>query len=304
MSDFKKRHPKQAKKCLEHLLYTIPEQTLHDIAATLAQTHAVPVENFANINGHWTWPVVERFLSNRGLKTTSTTLNNHWILDSPKYLSNSPGFIGFIDIDTLESYTVQNNTWTTTQTTLNQEEAYSRLQSGNTVAVHKMWSPLEPFYNQNQAFHITTDETGFLRYECQPTSCWRPEPVSYENRSAVVKNFMRAHKRSPILMSNHQEMVMATPGKSGWKTKCVLSYECFSTIQTSQQIAEKLAAKMVATIEQRGGWDIMAHALWSALHFMGEKMTIDECSNFTPEELDVLKQYENGMYKKDTYSKQ
>ena len=84
---------------------------------------------------------------------------------------------------------------------------------------------MEPFYAARKAFHITTDDSEWMRYECQPTSCWRSEPVSYDQRDQQVKKYMRAHKKSAIMMSNNDEIVLCKPGSKGWSTETVLNYE-------------------------------------------------------------------------------
>lgn len=290
----------KAKRCLEHLLYEISDKILHNVAARLAQMSKQPVTVFANSKGNWSWAVVEQLLIERGYKCTQATLGDAWIIDSPKYISQSPGFIGFISKDTLDCWKWNGHTWSTPECTMDIEETYTKLQKGNTVAVHKMWAPLEPFFRQNKPFHITTDDSGWTRYECQPSSCWRPEPVSYEKRDTAVKQFMKAHKKSKILISNSQEMVLAFPSKDGWKTEPILNYECFMPDLIAKQVSEILAQKVVTHIEEQGGdgWQIMAHALFSTYHQLGKSLKIQDFSNLTQDELDILEKYATGMYKK------
>ena len=292
--------PKKALQCIEHILYDISEKTLHNIAAILAQKNQQPVETYGNAAGNWTWPVVEYFLHERGMRATQAASGRIWNLDSPSYLKQAPGFVGFIDKDTLDAWAYKQGAWLALDGPKTQKDVYNIFQSGNTVAVHKMWAPLLQFYEKEQAFHITTDDSNWTRYECQPSSLWRPEQVSYEKRDAAVKSFMRAHKKSPILMSNSQEMVIARPGSTGWKTEPILSYECLTIEDASQQVAETIAEKLVRHISTRTGWSAMAHALFSAYHFLGGTLKQDECSLLTDEERGILKKYENGMYKKTT----
>lgn len=289
----------KAKHCIEHLLYEISDKTLHNVAARLAQMSKQPVTLFANSEGNWTWPVVKQLLQERGYKCTQATQGPAWIRDSPKYLRQSPGFVGFIDKNNLDSWKWNVSTWTTPQAEMNIKQVYARLQEGDTVVVHKMWAPLEPFFRKEKPFHITTDDSEWTRYECHPTSCWRPEPVSYENRECVVKEFMKAHKKSKILISNSQEMILARPTKEGWKTEPILNYECMMPEDIAKQVAEKLADKVVNHIEKKGsGWSIMAHALFSTCHKLGETLSIQDFSNLTSEEQNILEKYATGMYKK------
>ena len=291
-------HPNKAQRCIEHILYEIPAKTLHNIAAMLAQKHKKPVETFGNAHGNWTWPVLEYLLHERGMKCTKASNGTHWLIDSPTYLKQSDGFLGFIDIDTLDSWTYKSDSWTGLDGPLTQEDAYSQFQRSNTMAIHKMWTPLIPFYQKNIAFHITTDDSKWTRHECQPSSLWRPETVSYEKRDAAVKSFMKTHKKSPILMSNSDEMVLARPSKQGWKTMPILSYESINLEDASQQVAETLADKLVTKITQEGGWSIMAHALFSAYHYLGGSIRQHDCSSLTEEERNILEKYANGLYKR------
>lgn len=293
--------PKQARKCIENILYEISEKTLHNIAAILAQERSVKVQSFANSKGNWSWPVIERFLYERGYKCTMASKGTTWLLDSPTFLIRpGSGFIGFIDKERLESFAYREGHWTTGSIIITKEDINGVLQNGQIFAVHKMWAPLEPFYAQNKTFHITTDDSKWLRYECSPEACWRPSPVSYEKREIAVKKYMRAHKKTPILMSNNKEMVMCTPDKNGWKTVPVLNYDFLNLPETTQRVAETLIAKVYDQIHKlERGWNHLAHALFSTLYHLGGKIKIKDFSQFTDEELLILQQYENGMYKKD-----
>ena len=294
------KNPKQAQLCLEHLLYEIHSKHLHNISAKLAQEQAVSVNTFGNSEGNWTWPVVERFLYERGYKCTKATDGDQWLIHSPTFLVK-PGspFVGFIETNKLESYVYKQEQWATTSTTIDKDTLYEQLQEGNTFAVHKMWAPLEPFYNQNTEFHITTNHSKWIRYECNPESCWRPEPVSYDKRNAAVKSFMRAHKKSPILMSSGEEMVICKPGPKGFETEPVLRYESLNIEDASQQTVDVLANKLVEHIQkQNKGWNVMAHALYTALYHLGGRITTQMISRLSEHEIEILKKYENGMYKK------
>ena len=291
--------PKQAKTCIENILYEITDKNLHNIAAMLAQEQSVQVEVFGNAQGNWTWPVVHRFLQERGYKCTQASDGNQWLLNSPSFLVRpGTGLVGFVDCYTLQSYRYMQDDWMTTGGKISNEDINRVLQQGQTFAVHEMWKPLEQFYAQNKTFHITTDNSHWLRYECHPEACWRPSPVSYEKRETSVKKFMKAHKKTPILMSNSQEMVMCTPQKNGWETTPILNYEFLNFEETSRRAAETLADELVQHItKQQHGWGLMTHALFITLYKLGGKIKKDSFSKFTDEELEILRKYENGMYK-------
>jgi len=160
-----------------------------------------------------------------------------------------------------------------------------------------MWTPLLPFYNSNRAFHITVDNAQWKRHECQPSSCWRVEPVSYEGRETAVKAQMRLHKKSTILMSNSNEIVLCRPAKRGWETTTLLNYECMPTVDRAKHVAETLADRIVGHIErhQNQGWSVMAHALFSALQHLNGRVTAEDFSTLTPQEREVLRLYEQGL---------
>jgi len=291
MSDFKADDGKQAVRCLEHLLYPICETNLHTTAALLAQESQQSVSMFGNSSGYWTFPVIQRFLLARGMKCTSASKHGQWLLDSLHFIQSHPGLVGLIDTDTLDSFVLKSGEWTST--------------SGvgldtviNAVIVHRMWSPLLPFYTKNCAFHITIDDDEMNRYECQPSSCWRVEPVSYKGRAAAVKAQLQLFKKSPIMMSNNHEIVICSPSKHGWSTETVLNYECMSIEDATRSVSETLADRLVEHIETHNkGWSVMAHALFSALQQLGGHLRAGEMTEFTDGEKELLATYEQGLKK-------
>ena len=290
MSDLKADDGKQAVRCLEHLLYPVPESELHNVAATMAQESGQSVSMFGSAVGYWTFEVVERFLLNRGMKCTVACTGGLWQLDSLHFLQSHPGLVGLIDVNSLHSYVRRNGSW-------GGEAEEDMPPVDNSVVVHRMWTPLLPFYNRNSAFHITVDNAQWERHECQPSSCWRVEPVSYEGRETAVKAQMRLHKKSTILMSNSNEIVLCRPAKRGWETTTLLNYECMPTVDRAKHVAETLADRIVGHIErhQNQGWSVMAHALFSALQHLNGRVTAEDFSTLTPQEREVLRLYEQGL---------
>lgn len=290
MSDLKSDNGKQAVRCLEHLLYTVPDSELHNVAATMAQESGQSVSMFGSAVGYWTFEVVERFLVNRGMKCTVACTGGLWQLDSLHFLQSHPGLVGLIDVNSLHSYVRRNGSWCG-------EHGEDMPHVDNSVVVHRMWTPLLPFYNRNQAFHITVDNTQWERHECQPSSCWRVEPVSYEGRETAVKAQMRLHKKSAILMSNSNEIVLCRPATRGWETTTLLNYECLPQVDVARKVAETLADRIVGHIEQHQnqGWSVMAHALFSALQHLSGSVKSEDFSTLTPNEQDELRAYEQGL---------
>ncbi|MDA7838974.1 hypothetical protein N9A45_01405 [bacterium] len=294
MSDLKSDDGKQAIYCLEHLLYEIPFTALHNVAALLAQETGRPVTEFAEAMGHWTFEVVERFLWDRGMKCVPTTRNGHWYLDmSPNFLRRDPGFVGFIVPQTLESYAWSKEGWFSSDKT-KEEDVLSKL-STDTVVVYRMWSPIQPLFEQNKAFHITTDDWKWRRDECRPDACWRKENVCYDGRSRSVKAYMRSHREEPIMMSSSKEIVLCRPTKSGWRTETLTNYECLNLKQSSARVLETLMQKLNTILDEDKACVIMSHVAYSVLTYMGGRLTPQDCSALSPDELELLQQYEMGL---------
>lgn len=294
MSDLK--DGKQLLRSLEHLLYPIRETTLHNTAAVLAQETHQSVNCFGNSSGYWTLPVLERFLLDRGMKCTVASVDGHWKLDSLHFLQTHPGLVGLIDRDTLASFVYKSGRWVS-------DNGQRRLDTVlNTTAIHQMWTPVLPFYKMNRAFHITIDNDEWNRYECQPSSCWQVEPVSYEGRAQAVKAQLRLYKKSPILMSNSHEIVITAPSPAGWKTETVLNYECMPIEKAAEVVSEVLAERLVEQIENQNnlenrkkGWSVMAHALFSALQHLGGHIRPADFSMLTVDETAHLEKYVRGI---------
>lgn len=289
MSDFKVG-AKKAILAVEHLLYEITEYDLNNVAANLAQERKQPVDNYCSAAGFWTFDVVQQFLFMRGIKCTPAGLDNKWLLDAPGFLCKNPALVGFIDATTLETFKWGGKNW------LAQKGPCLVLPKQQLFAVHKMWIPLVRFYEK--PFFITTDDDPWVRHECQPSSCWRVEPVDYSGRQNAVKQQMRVHKKSPILMSNNKEFLLCQPGKNGWKTETILNYACLDIKDASKQISEQLSTILVdhiETLEPAYAWSVMAHALFSALQHLGGRLDASRFGPFTIEEIKLLEEYEAGF---------
>ena len=203
--------------------------------------------------------------------------------------------MGFVHTKTLAAYKWCTNAWWT------DTEALQTLPLEDLVAVHKMWVPLLPFYNEQRAFHITTDEAPLNRYECQPSSCWRVETVNYDGRKTAVKEQMRACKRSDILMSNSREFLLCAPSSSGWATETILNYDVLPLEEVARTSAEHIADLLVSHIGQTDGlhgWSVMAHALFSAYSHIGGQMKVDDLSHLPDGDIHALKQYERDFLKR------
>lgn len=291
MSDLKSDDGKQAIYCLEHLLYEVPFSALYSVAAMLAQEMKQPVSDFGQKNGHWTFDVVARFLMDRGMVCVPASDASVWHLDiTPAFLRRSPSFVGFILTDTLTSIKWCQGKW------LNSEGVAVEPKQPHMVAVQRMWSVVEPFYRRRESYHVTGSDAGFVRHECRPETCWQSEEVNCEGRSQAVKAYMREHKRGGILMSNEHEMVLCKPDKHGWKTETLLNYDFMPQEQVSQQVAEVITNKIIGILESHPeNWKVMGHAMYSVLCYLGGRLSPEECSLLTPEELETLQKYEKGL---------
>ena len=86
------------------------------------------------------------------------------------------------------------------------------------------------------------------------------------------------------------------PAKHGWKTETLLNYDFIPQEEVSQQVAEVVTNKIVGILESRPeNWKVMGHAMYSVLRYLGGRLTVSECSLLTPEELETLQKYEEGL---------
>ena len=86
--------------------------------------------------------------------------------------------------------------------------------------------------------------------------------------------------------------------ENGWKTETLLNYECFNTQQARQRILSVLSQKVDDLKEDNEETSaIMSHAMYSVLRYMGGRLTPQECSSLSPDELEVLRKYEEGLLK-------
>ena len=290
MSDFKVG-AKKALNAISHLLYEIRESDLNKIAARLVQQTNHPIATYCNASGYWSFDVVKAFLQERGMRCTPAALANRWLLDTPRFLRSNPAMVGFIDGTTLETFKWDAAQWST------QKDPVLVLPKTHLFAIHKMWVPIEKFYGAT--FHVTTDTEPWLRHEFQPSSCWRGEPVNYEGCENVVKRQMKAHKKSPIMMSNNTEFLLCKPGANGWETETLLKYDCVPLVDAAQQVSEELSSILVNQIvtseREVEGWSVMAHVMFSAYQHLGGKLHKDDLSRFSVEELQTLHTYEQGL---------
>lgn len=294
MSDLKTDDGKQAVYCLEHLLYEIPFSALHNVAALLAQESGRPVSEFGDAMGHWTFEVIERFLWDRGMKCVSTSRKDKWCLDmSPNFLRRDPGFVGFIVPTPLESYIWSNHKWIASDKSIH-EDVVCKLTS-DSVVVYRMWSSVQCHFQNDTPFYVTTDQSKWSRDEFRPDACWRKEGVCYEGRSRSVKSYMRCHRDEPIMMSSSKEIVLCQPTKSGWQTETLTNYECLSLNHASARVLETLMNKLHIVLDEDKACVIMCHVAYSVLAYMGGRLTPQDCSSLTPDELELLEQYEMGL---------
>ena len=296
MSVFQNAHA--ARDAVQHLIYPdiIPESVFHNTVALLAQETNMSSSSYGNASGHWTMPVIDRILSNRGYMCSLAQTQTTWHLDSLKYLCRNPGLVGFIDEKTMMSYTGNHQG-------LKQHDGIlvKKLPNGTIWAIHKKWIPLEYFYEQKIPFSISSQENHLEKHEAEPTSCWHAIPISYKGREkAVARQLSKWKVPSPILMSNDSEMVMCIPSKKGWKTNPILNYECMTPSDISKRITERLIDSYVTNIESgriEHGWASMAHAIFGLMQYYQIHVNPGSFSNLTPQEQEELKQYEKNMVK-------
>lgn len=292
---------------LQHIL-SLPAAVhlsdLRGVAATLSQERNQSIDTFYQQPETFTFEVIERFLFDRGCKCTVASSNGAWRIDTPSFLKDHPGFLGLISTNTFDSYIYRQRHWETRDGKISLPEMSQQIKTNTTVVVHKMWTPLERFYLEGKPFHITGDDTPYTRLECQPTSCWRSELVNYQGHLSTVKKYMKEHRRSQLMMSNGKEIVLCRPTSSGWNTSTILNYQVVPMVEISREVSEALVNKVVEKIEENNdGWTILAHAMFSALQHLGGSISLDEFSSLSKEDLNLLRQYAEGLNKSTMASK-
>ena len=255
-----------ANRSLEHLLeYEISSTELHQSAAMLSQLRNVSVTEFCSKSGYFAFDVLEHFLNSRGFKCKIIKRQKIWIIKQKEILHNK-SVVGIINTVNLNAFVLSKTKWTS----LNPTETLDDML--NAVVVLKMWYPVQFYYKNNLSFHITTD-TDHLRHEHFPALAWKTNSVSYENLKGVVKKQLKKQRKSPIMMSNSDEIVILSPQKKGWKSETILNSQCSPIETVHQSLAEELADAVVANIKENGkGWNILAHALFSTLQQLGGQM--------------------------------
>lgn len=253
-------------RSLEHLLkYEISSKDLHQSAAMLSQIRNVSVNEFCNKSGYFAFDVLDHFLKKRGFKCKLIKHQKKWIIEQKEILHNK-SVVGIINTVNLNAFVLSKTKWTSLNPTETLEDML------NAVVVLKMWQPVQKYYKNNLSFHITTD-TDHLRHEHFPALAWNTNSVSYENLKGTIKKQLKKHRKSPIMMSNSDEIVILSPQKKGWKSETILNSQCSPIETLHQSLAEELADAVVANINETGkGWNILAHALFSTLQQLGGQM--------------------------------
>lgn len=110
-----------------------------------------------------------------------------------------------------------------------------------------------------------------------------------------MKSYMRAHKKEPIMMSSSKEMVLCRPTCTGWETETLFNYECLDISDVSAKVLESIMHKLKLVLDQDRACVIMSHAAYSVLTYMGGRLSPQDCSSFTPDELETLEKYRMGL---------
>lgn len=253
-------------------------------------------------------------LNERGIGTLNGVLLEpapHWCLDSLSFISRNPAVYGMV-IKTKKKKFIGIKldrgkcTW---QSDLGERienptsTVEMAIENNNGYVLWKMWYPIEKMVTKGMAaFHLTSvllpENT---RIECEPTSCFFPSKVNYNDESECIKaQFTRFH--APILMSNSTSTVMCRPTKNGWRAETLMTLDCLNATQRAERVFEVLVDEIRGEAERRTEqtqeiFSVAGHALFVACKTLGIMTKGSHFSIFDEDEQHVLKEYDRGIRK-------
>lgn len=233
----------------------------------------------------------------------------HWCLDSLSFISRNPAVLGMI-IKTRKKKVLGIRldrgrcTW---QSDLGErvETATATvemaIENGNGTLLWKMWYPIQRMVTKGiAAFHLTSVMLPpNTRIECEPTSCFFPSKVCYNDQSECIKaQFKRFN--APVLMSNSSNTVMCRPTKNGWRAQTLMALDQLDATQRAERVFEVLIDEIRGEAARRTDqtqeiFSVAGHALFVACKTLGIFTKGNNFSIFDEEEQAILKEYEKNM---------
>ena len=251
-------------------------------------------------------------LKNNGYGLINATLETSWLLDSITFLKKNRAVVGMV-ATTNEGARVAYKLDKITEKLLPSGDTIKfearaavddALQQQNVDIIWRMWIPIQRALATHEvipnAIHIThTSLAPHERIECEMTSGFRPQLVSYEDQQECIKaQFRRFNK--PCLMSNGDGVTLCRPQRKGWRAQRLLSIECLNKYRSAERIVEVLYNKIRIEAERNPDnkvelLSVSAHALHAAARACGLTISGDDFSIFDAEEEALLKEYDKRI---------
>lgn len=251
-------------------------------------------------------------LHERGVGTLSGVLlepKPHWCLDSLSFISRNPAVYGLI-IKTKKKKVLGirlNRGRCTWQSDLGERDETATatvemaIESKNGTLLWKMWYPIQKMVTKGiAAFHLTSVMLPpNTRIECEPTSCFFPSKICYDDQSECIKAQFKKFN-APVLMSNSTNTVMCKPTKNGWRAQTLMALDQLDATQRAERVFKVLVDEIRAEAARRSDqtqeiYSVAGHALFVACKTLSIHTKGNNFSIFDEEEQAVLKEYEKNI---------
>ncbi len=251
-------------------------------------------------------------LKSNGYGLLNATLEKSWLLDSITFLKKNRAVVGMVAktnndervayrLDKITEKLLPSGDIVKFESRAAVDDA---LQLKSVDIIWRMWIPIQRALATNDvvpnALHIThTSLAPHERIECEMTSGYRPQLVSYEDQQECIKaQFRRFNK--PCLMSNGDGVTLCRPQRKGWRAERLLSIECLNKYRSAERIYDVLYNKIRIEAERNPDnkvelLSVAAHALHASCRACGVSVSGDDFSIFDAEEQQLLKEYDKKL---------
>ena len=156
------------------------------------------------------------YLLERGYGTKSLYESGEYVMDSLRFLKDNDAVVGVLQSGVF----VKKENW----------DDFVFILESDPKIVYKMWVPFQDLLQNNVPFQIIRDDLQWnkhkIRWEYEPTSCWKPSKVSYKGRKKQLKQTIQAWVESPsMLISDKEEFIICHATEHGWESKPVMKHE-------------------------------------------------------------------------------
>ena len=234
-------------------------------------------------------PDVLDYLLKRGYGTKSLYESGEYVMDSLRFLKDNDAVVGVLQSGVF----VKKEDW----------DDFVFLVESDPKIVYKMWVPFQDLLQNNVPFQIIRDDLQWnkhkIRWEYEPTSCWKPSKVSYKGRKQQLKHTIQAWVESPsMLISDKEEFIICHATEHGWESKPVMKHEGLlpyqKAIEINNILLDLIHQKRHSTKIQEY-YRYTAHFHYSMALRLGIKIPIELFSLFDADEERVLQGYEEAL---------